>query len=393
MKQRLFLLLCLIGIGVALRAEVKVKDVSVKPRWPWNGLVDITYSIECDEKENGQPKDVYVVFSGRDQVLNKDIKIKTLTGDGAKAAVKNGGPYMVTWNAGKDCPNYNSAAFVIKIHAMTNLGNYLVVNLVSGEVRYTNDPPNLSDNTCRTTELWLRQVKSGTYTIGSNYEITLTQLYYIGIFECTQRQWKLIKGSFPDEIYIVGDTLPAYWLSYEDIRGKNTTGGAGWPAYGHDVDETSFMGKLREKVGMIFDLPTEAQWEVAARGGDQSQNYNYSGSNNVEEVAWYSVNSSSTTHVVGSKKPNELGLYDMSGNVREWCLDWGDSYNSAITVDPLGADTGVARICRGGDWMSGSDDCLVRYRVGWVPSDRDPGRWFNKVGGFGFRIVCLPFAY
>ena len=271
-------------LAVSGRADVTVKDVSVKPRWPWNGLVDITYSIECDEKdEDGKDKDVYVSFMGNDSVLNQKVMMKTLAGDGAKDPVKDGGPYTVTWNAGKDCPNFNSAAFLVNIHAIAGIATYMVVDLSGGaeaySVRYTATPPDFDDDTCCTTELWLRQIPAGTFTMGSplnevgrdnqemaQHEVTITKLFFIGVFECTQKQWQLVMGNNPSGY--LGDSRPVERVSYNMIRGTSAMAGAGWPVCGHKVDATSFMGKLQEKTRLVFDLPTEAQWEYAMPCGN-----------------------------------------------------------------------------------------------------------------------------
>ncbi len=218
-----------------IHADVKVKDVVVKPRWPWNGLVDITYSIECDEKDDeGNPKNVYVDFTGIENDRNVTVKMKSLTGQGAKEPVKHGGPYTVIWDMGKDEPNLNSSSFQVDIHAIAGMGLYMVVNLETWKVCYTSQPPNLDDDTCRTTELWLRQIPPGTFMMGSptnelgrqerfdrmQHPVAITQLFYIGVFECTQKQWELVMGNRPsyfnNTIYYA--TRPVECVSYNMIR-------------------------------------------------------------------------------------------------------------------------------------------------------------------------------
>ena len=165
--MRLKTLLWLVALMPLAWCEVKVTNVEVKPRWPWNGKVDVTYSIECDEVDDeGKPKDVYVDFTGIDHDRNREIRMKSFTGDGASETVKAGGPYTVTWEAVKDEPAINSSAFEVKIHA-SFWGLYMVVDLKKWTVRYSADGPNLDDDTCRTTELWLRKIMPGTYTMGS----------------------------------------------------------------------------------------------------------------------------------------------------------------------------------------------------------------------------------
>ena len=139
--------------------------------------------------------------------------------------------------------------------------------------------------------------------------------------------------------------------------------------------------KLNAITGKTFRLPTEAEWEYAARGGSKSKDYKYSGSNNIDDVAWYDGNSSYKTHEVGTKAPNELGLYDMSGNVWEWCSDWYGEYSSSTQTNPTGPTSGSYRVLRGGSWDSYAEFCRVSYRSSYTPADRYS---YN-----GLRLVCL----
>ncbi|MDR2841135.1 MAG: formylglycine-generating enzyme family protein, partial [Paludibacter sp.] len=145
----------------------------------------------------------------------------------------------------------------------------------------------------------------------------------------------------------------------------------------NDVQE--FVGKLNKITGKYFRLPTEAEWEYAARGGNKSKGYLYSGSNFIDEVAWYTSNSGSKSHEAGTKKANELGIYDMSGNVWEWCYDWYGAYGSSSQTNPTGAGSGSSRVFRGGSWSRGASDCRVACR------DYDtPARRYDILG---FRLV------
>jgi formylglycine-generating enzyme required for sulfatase activity len=394
MKRRFLLLTYLLMSITILNADVKVKDVVVKPRWPWNGLVDITYSIECDEKDGiGNPMDVWLDFTAIDNDrTDKDgaprtLVMEALTGDGAIAPVKHGGPYTVTWNMAKDEPDYNSSSFQVRIHAIIG-GKYLKIydmDKDNWKFRYTNIPPDLSKDDCRTTELWFRRVEAGTLSMEVDLfspPITVTILpFYIGVFECTQKQWKLVMKDNRNAYFkYLGECHPMETVSYNIIRGETTDTWAGWPECGYEVSKSSFMGKLREKLGnkLTFDLPTEAQWEFAARGGNESKGYKYSGSNNEDEVAWHYWNSQRSTHVVGTKKPNELGIYDMSGNVSEWCIDWTDWDNS------YGSSHEIRRK-RGGSWDFDESRCTVTVKELAFPTFS-----YNETG---FRIVCIPKQY
>ena len=200
-------------------------------------------------------------------------------------------------------------------------------------------------------------VKGGTFQMGSDYEydyanpvhqVTLTKGYYIGETEVTQELWTAVTGSNPS--YFTGNMQrPVEKVSWDDCQ--------------------TFISKLNQLTGEAFRLPTEAQWEYAARGGNQAQGRLYSGSDAIDDVAWYKSNSSSTTNPVKTKAPNELGIYDMSGNVYEWCSDWKGSYSSAAQTDPTGPATGSARVIRGGGWGNIAKGCRVASRCcGGTPS-------------------------
>ena len=147
-----------------------------------------------------------------------------------------------------------------------------------------------------------------------------------------------------------GDDLPVETVSWNDCQ--------------------DFISKLNAMTGKRFRLPTEAEWEYAARGGKKSRGYQYSGSNTLDDVAWYYGNSGNKTHVVGTKLPNELGIYDMTGNVREWCQDRYDSYSSSPQTNPTGAASGSGRVCRGGRWYYSDWNCRSSYRHSFTPDCR-----------------------
>ena len=196
-------------------------------------------------------------------------------------------------------------------------------------------------------------VEGGTFTMGATaeqgsdayddekptHQVTLSS-YYIGKTEVTQELWQAVMGSNPS--HFSGTNLPVEKVSWEDCQ--------------------TFVTKLNELTGKNFRLPTEAEWEYAARGGNKSQGYKYSGSNTIYDVAWYTSNSSSKTHPVAAKAPNELGIYDMSGNVWEWCSDWSGSYSSSSQTNPTGPTSGSIRVLRGGGWYGNAGGCRVSSR-------------------------------
>ena len=165
--------------------------------------------------------------------------------------------------------------------------------------------------------------------------------YYIGQTEVTQELWREVMGTNPS--YFLGDLQrPVEQVSWNDCQ--------------------TFLTRLNEITGMNFRLLTEAEWESAARGGNKSQGYKYAGSNTVGDVAWYSSNASNKTHPVATKAPNELGLYDMSGNVSELVNDWYGSYTSGEQTNPTGPTSGSYHVLRSGGWLSGATNCRVSYR-------------------------------
>ncbi len=222
------------------------------------------------------------------------------------------------------------------------------------------------------------RVEGGTFTMGATseqgsdamsdekpaHQVTLST-YSIGETEVTQELWKAVMGSNPSEFK--GDTRPVEQVSWNDCQ--------------------EFIKRLNEITGKTFRLPTEAEWEYAARGGGKSQGYKYSGSNSMDEVGWYWGNSGDTrlsgewdyskvkanhcqTQPVAQKTPNELGLYDMSGNVWEWCSDWMDKYNSKPQENPYGPKSGKYRMFRGGSWFSNGPECRSSHRDYLAPSIR-----------------------
>lgn len=197
--------------------------------------------------------------------------------------------------------------------------------------------------------------------------------FYIGMLEVTQSQWEKVMGT---SVYQQRNKANSQW----PMRGV----GPDYPIYYVSWEEaTEFCRLLSNKTGRTYTLPTEAQWEYAARGGKKADGTKYAGSNVVDAVAWYTDKSGVTTHVCGSKRATPLGIYDMSGNVWEWCKDWYESsYVSYDTNNPTGPSSGSYRVFRGGSWGGNASNCRVATRSRSAPSNR-----FNTLG---FRVVCIP---
>jgi formylglycine-generating enzyme required for sulfatase activity len=184
--------------------------------------------------------------------------------------------------------------------------------------------------------------------------------FYIGKYEVTQAQWVAVMGSNPSHFY--GDNLPVEEVSWDDAQ--------------------EFIQALNSITGRRYRLPTEAEWEYAARGGSLSRGYMFAGSNNPDDVGWHSGNSGGRTQPVGTKMPNELGIYDMSGNVREWVSDWLGTYGSFNETNPRGPSSGTHRAGRGGSWDVEIRRCRVSNRISGTPPYR-PGLW-------GVRLALSP---
>lgn len=221
-------------------------------------------------------------------------------------------------------------------------------------------------------EFAMVKVSGGTFQMGATseqvsdadcdefpvHQVTLSD-YYIGETEVTQELWQAVMGSNPS-CFTSSNQKPVERVSWKDCQ--------------------TFISKLNELTGKQFRLPTEAEWEYAARGGNKSQGYKYSGSNDIGVVAWYYENSGSTTHKVGTMAPNELGLFDMTGNVWEWCQDLYGSYNSSAQTNPTGPSSGSYRVFRGGSWCTdGRWYCRVSNRESCAPS--------SAINYFGLRLA------
>ena len=286
----------------------------------------ITYDID----KAGSVGDVYCSTDGG---RTWGAPLKQVTGDVNKQVPA--GSHRIVWDVLAEREKLTGANICFKVVA--NSGRF-TVNGVSFE---------------------MVRVDGGTFLMGATSEqgsdadsdekpvhsVTLSG-YYIGKTEVTQALWKAVMGSNPSQF--MGDDLPVEKVSWDDCQ--------------------EFIRKLNSMTGQNFRLPTEAEWEFACRGGNNSRGYKYSGSINLGSVAWYDGNSGNKTHPVGTKAPNELGIYDMSGNVWEWCSDWYADYTSYSQTNPKGPQSGSSRVIRGGSWGSIVGRCRSSFRYCGTPS-------------------------
>ncbi len=221
-------------------------------------------------------------------------------------------------------------------------------------------------------------VEPGTFMMGSPgekdsdedetfHKVTVTRGYWIGVYEVRQREYQAVMNENPSNFK--GDDFPVESVNWHDA--------------------VKFCDKLNKLYaaslppGYVYRLPTEAEWEYAARGGKKSGGFRYSGGDDLSVVGWYDGNSGDTAHETGTKLPNELGIYDMSGNVSEWCHDWYEKYSGADQQDPSGAEENSAyRIHRGGAWDSKSRNCRLADRDFYLPGSPNID--------IGFRVVLAP---
>jgi formylglycine-generating enzyme required for sulfatase activity/tRNA A-37 threonylcarbamoyl transferase component Bud32 len=237
---------------------------------------------------------------------------------------------------------------------------------------YTNPPsPNAAHSinapAALAHEIELVRVEGGTFQMGGAsggednerpvHAVTLSS-FYIGKYEVTQAQWREVMGSNPS-YFTNCDQCPVEQVSWNDVK--------------------DYIQKLNAKTGKQYRLPTEAEWEFAARGGNQSKGYTYSGSNDLQAVAWFRENTKSKTYIVGQRQANELGIHDMSGNVWEWCSDWYGDYKGQSRTNPTGPPSGDFRVLRGGCWSNFAQNCRSADRGRGSPGNRDRSSGFRLV--------------
>ena len=362
-------------------AEVRIEDVRATPVAPWGRIV-VDYTVAGTLPTDAADYVAAVTASNRTtgavytgELVDGELELSL-------------GKHRIWWNAGPAGLREAVEAVDVSV-SYVKRPVYCVIDLSGGPDAATYPVSYLlaiqSDgwtDEYKTTKLVLRRIPAGSFIMGGgssdeSRRVTLTKPFYMGVFAVTQKQWELVMGSWPgsspSSSYGRGGAYPAYYVSYNDIRGSSS--GANWPA-SSAVDASSFLGRLRARTGLDFDLPTEAQWEYACRAGTATAYY--WGDSMDGAYAWYYSNSGSKTHPVGTRLPNAWGLYDMSGNVWEWCRDW--SGTRPYGVDPKGSASGSYRVARGGGWDYNAGSCTSSSRNYDAPS-------YRSGGIFGFRLV------
>ncbi len=350
----------------------------------------------------GQPGDEIVLMRSIDSYSSFDVSNITFTTENSftKHIVGNDGytPYIYGFNTSTQMMIYNDeSTFEKTFSSITFMGprdsGYMNIPTwdncngwtASKGFNYSKDgvavsiPENESNISITLNGVTFKMiaVAGGTFTMGATpeqepaaydneyptHEVTLSD-YFIGETEVTQGLWQAVMGN-NNPSYFKGPNLPVENVSWNDCQ--------------------TFVSKLSDMVGIKFTLPTEAQWEYAARGGSKSIGYKYSGSNTVDDVAWYKDNADKKTHAVGTKAANELGIYDMSGNVWEWCSDWYGSYSREAVTNPTGPITGTLRVDRGGYWGGDATTyCRVSARGKITPT--------YMYGSIGLRLASPSLA-
>ena len=387
---------CLVFHAVA--ADPSVSDVAVRQRWPWSRLVDISYVLNCEDTQK-----VDVAVAGYSGVTPVSLPLNSLSGD--LHGVSRGERRLV-WDPTKTAyTNELFTRFSVEI-TPTAVPVYMIVDLTNAagtlahvEYVYPGDPR--LETYGRWTNVWfgvtnsaaymtdklvLRRVPAGSYMMGESpgvKPVTLTRACYAGVFELTEAQWNRIMQTPP-----YTSALPKGSVTYNQIRGAtNAVPPVNWYATGSYASPASCIGRLRAKTGIDFDLPTEAQWQYLCRAGTTSYfndgvSVSATETNILNELAWWKGNSGAVSmqHQVGGKTANAWGLYDMHGNVWEFCLDWHvGSLGTAAVTDPQGPASGTARVACGGTASLTADGCRSASRGSCAPATAD--------GWIGLRLV------
>ena len=358
---------------------------SVQQRYPWDGTVDIHYTVEGLGVWERAKLDIYAKKDG-------GAAFKA-----TNATVAANGSYVQQWNPGTNTQTTNCTMFgVMTPPIRPEYGDYMIVNLKTGAVTYENietdqDAANTKYNTVeyKTTKMVFRKVPAGTYSVqnGATNAIMASD-YYIGIFELTVGQYTLMTNKNASVSATEAYMKPQTSVRWDTIRGTNAVPSS----FAGNLGSSGAIYKLNSTVAAaggdaIFDLPTEAMWEVAARAmpaGDSSHAtwkwFFASADGRLGTYAWYTTNSSDATHEVGTKSANPWGIYDIYGNVFEWCLD-GSGEATWNQTPNVASGYGVTRSYRGGGYFSNSTYCSSGCRGN-----------SSYAGGsvnFGYRLACI----
>lgn len=391
-------------------ADPVISGVVARQRWPWSRLVDIDYVLTA---EQGARFDISLTAKDGDTTLT--LPVDSLTGD---LYLVGPGPRRIVWDPIKTVYTNNLMLTQFSVALTpTEPPLYMIVDLTKaagteGQVEYVYEE-DLTNNlygawvrnpvtnrgtvvdsviwtgvtngtTYKTDKLVLRRVPAGSYYQGDDdgskaNNVNLTKDMYVAVFETTQKQWNHVMGTTGGT-----DAQPKNSISYNQIREIDNSDDpdVNWPS-NNNVNAGSFIGKLRAKTGIAdFDLPTEAQWEYVCKAGTTTE-YNDGKTDGtqterMEVLGWSIANSGGTVHTVGSKLPNAWGLYDMHGNVWEWCLDWFNA-TSSVGTDPVGPTTGSARVRKGGSRADAVNNCRSAQRGSEAPN--------LGYSSFGCRVV------
>jgi len=370
----LVMLGCLVAAQRTLAATPVVTNVIAQQQvWP-SFLVDITYDVS---DADGHTQTISAAIS-TNSGAHYDLVSTNLAGN-IGAGIPVGTNKHITWDAGVDLPSFSSDTVRVRIAAddLFDSSLYMVIDVSAGPaasnypVSYQSSAPPTNDE-YKTVKIVLRRIAAGSFVMGSpttelghlvreaQHTVTLSSNFYIGVFEITQAQYSNVTGATPS--YYPSASQPVEFVSWNTIRGGTWPGGV--------PSNSTFMAMLRTRTGLAFDLPTEAQWEYACRAGTTNALNNNTNLVSTDQDPnmdilgryWYNGGSVSNHTTAGSYLVNNWGLYDMHGNVWEWCLDWYASNYGGDVTDPPGPASGSFRTARGGNWADLAGSCRSANR-------------------------------